>query len=69
MQIFHPAPVDAAVLQSALDTGFRDYEDAVLHEAARRVGANGIVTRNIKDFTRATLPVYAPAELLALIET
>jgi hypothetical protein len=43
--------------------GFVDYEDAVLHEAARQVLAQGIVTRNPRHFKPAALPVYTPEEL------
>jgi len=59
--------VDAQVLDRALDLGFTDYEDAVLHEAARAHGAGIICTRNTADFTKASLPVFTPVELLSAI--
>jgi predicted nucleic acid-binding protein len=61
------APVDAAVLRDALGLGFEDYEDAVLHEAARHARAAGIVTRDQVGFRRAELAVYAPSEILAVL--
>jgi predicted nucleic acid-binding protein len=61
--MFRVATVDQTVLERALDLGFDDYEDAVLHEAAVAAGASGIVTRNGKDFARARLPIYSPMEL------
>lgn len=67
LAIFDVACVDREVLLAALDSGFSDFEDAVLHEAACRVGAAAIVTRNGKDFTRSKLPVFDPAELLAAV--
>lgn len=67
LSIFDVACVDRDVLAGALDTGFTDYEDAVLHEAALSAGAAAIVTRNGKDFTRSTIPVFDPSELLAAI--
>ena len=39
----------------------------MVHEAARASRCDAIVTRNGGDFTAATLPVYAPAELLAVL--
>lgn len=63
------APIDAEVLRDALALGFPDYEDAVLHEAARRARAKGIVTRDQVGFKRAQLPIYSPPELLALLRT
>ena len=49
-----------------MDYALSDYEDAVLHEAARRVDA-AIVTRDRSDFANATVPVYDPHELLAAV--
>jgi hypothetical protein len=66
--VFEVAPVDRDVLQRALDDdGFGDYEDAVAHEAALAAGASAIVTRNGRDFAKATIPVFEPLELLAAI--
>ncbi len=61
------AHVDRGVLDRALDLDFADFEDAVLHEAARVGGMAAIVTRNGRDFAKATLPVYDPAELLVAV--
>lgn len=66
--LFSVAPVDAEVLQAARASGVDDYEDAVLSEAARRVRADGLVTRNEQDFEAADLAVYRPEELLSVIE-
>jgi len=68
LTIFDVACVDREVLRRALDAGFSDYEDAVLHEAALAAGAAAIVTRNGKDFSRSALPVFDPAELLAAVQ-
>ena len=68
LSLFEVAPVDGKVLAAALSLGFPDFEDGVLHEAARRAGAGGIVTRDPRGFVRASLPVHAPRELLKMIE-
>jgi predicted nucleic acid-binding protein len=65
--LFEVAPVDRDVLDGALDIDFADYEDAVLHEAARAVGATAIVTRDRGDFARSAIPALDPQELLAAI--
>lgn len=67
LAIFDVACVDREVLLGALDADFSDFEDAVLHEAACTVGAAAIVTRNGKDFSKSTLPVFDPLELLAAV--
>ena len=46
LTLFAVAPVDRDVLGRALDLDFTDFEDAVLHEAARSAGAAAIVTRD-----------------------
>lgn len=65
--LFDVAAVTRSVLAGALESGFRDYEDGVLHEAARQAGASAIVTRDPAGFTASKLRVYGPSELLRLI--
>ena len=67
MSIFGVAGVNQAVLGSAIERGMADFEDAVLHEAALQAGAQCIVTRNIEDFSLATIPVYTPAQFIAAL--
>ncbi|PEN05107.1 PIN domain nuclease [Longimonas halophila] len=67
LHVFATVPVHESALQSVLNIDFRDFEDAVLHEAARQAGADGIVTRNARDFTAATLSIYSPTELLEAV--
>jgi len=64
--LFQVAPVDKDVLDGALDIDFSDYEDAVLHEAARVAGATVIVTRDRDDFINSAIPALDPVELLAV---
>jgi len=66
LQIFRVAPVTEAVLKAALQSTGRDYEDLVLWESARAIGADGIVTRNPSDFPRSGVPIYLPADIVAM---
>lgn len=68
LAIFDVACVDREVLRTALDLGFADFEDAVVHEAARHAGAAAIVTRDSHDFARSQLPVFSSVELLAAVQ-
>lgn len=61
------APVDADVLRRAIELGFADYEDAVLHAAATAAGADTVVTRDANGFARASLPVLSPVELVDVL--
>lgn len=66
--LFEIAAVDRKVLRSALQLGFTDFEDAVLHEAGKFASVDGLVTRNGADFKNATLKIYEPNELYRLIK-
>ncbi len=61
LKLFEIAPVNRAVLEAALATGFAD--DAVLYESGRQLGVEAIITRNAKDFKQAILPIYSPLEI------
>jgi predicted nucleic acid-binding protein len=67
LTIFDVAAADRRVLLDALALEPADYEDAVLPEVARASSAAAMVTRNSKDFRRATVPVFTPPELLAAV--
>ena len=64
LRLFEIAPVDIDILSDAFALDFTDYEDAVLHEAARRAQADSIVTRNERDFQNASLGIWTPNGLL-----
>ena len=65
--LFEVAPVNRLVLESALGIDFNDFEDAVIHEAACHVGADAIVTRNLKDYKKSRIPVYSSEELARIL--
>ena len=67
LTLFDVAPITRPVLEAALESGFTDFEDAVLYQAARHAGAQAIVTRNVRDFKSAQLSVYTPEELLKVL--
>lgn len=67
MTLFEIAPVNRVVIENGIASSFDDFEDAVLDAAAKYAGAQAIITRNIRDFKHATVPVYTPAEFLAVL--
>ncbi len=69
LSLFEIAPVNRVVIEQALESKFSDFEDAVLHEAARHAGAVYIITRNSPDFENSTLPVYSPNEFINMIRS
>jgi predicted nucleic acid-binding protein len=66
--LFEIAGVTRVVLSDALRLDFQDYEDTVLHEAARHAGATAVMTRDPRGFGGASLRIYDPAELLRFVQ-
>ncbi len=58
----------ACVVKEALDSNWKDYEDAVQYKCARHTDVDCIVTRNKRDFAGAEIPVYTSGELLSLLQ-
>ena len=56
--------VDEQIIDLALSSNFVDFEDAVQFYAAKSVNVDVIITRNIKDYKEANLPVLTPEQFL-----
>ena len=69
LKIFHVSSVSRVVLEDALTSNFKDYEDAVLYHSALHANLEVILTRNQQDFQETSLPVYSPAEFLKAIDS
>ena len=59
-------PVDQRVISSASALDWPDFEDAIIHEAARLSGMDAIVTRD-KDFNSSAVLALSPLEAVAAI--
>lgn len=59
-------PVDATIIRAAINSEFRDFEDALQYFTARTVPLlDTIVTRNAKDFRAGSLLVLSPTAAVA----
>ena len=67
LEMFEVAPVNRITIQDSVAINFTDFEDAIIYNSALQVNANGIVTRNPKDFKQAKISIYQPAELLVAL--
>ena len=65
--IFDVAELRAEDLRRAAEMKTADYEDAVKMCCAKRINADFIVTRNIRDFVSSPVPAVKPSELLERI--
>lgn len=64
-EVLSSAPVDSNVITAALRSGWSDFEDAVQYCAAISAGiADGIVTRNEKDFILSKIPIINSSEFV-----
>ena len=64
LQILDVADVGKNEILNALDSDWKDFEDAVQYSTAIFADFDGIVTRNLKDFSESLIPVYTPEEIL-----
>jgi predicted nucleic acid-binding protein len=60
-------PLDDKITDLALNSEFRDFEDAIQYYTAIENDQDLIVTRNQKDFKESKLPVMTPGEFLKSI--
>ncbi|MFA9189224.1 type II toxin-antitoxin system VapC family toxin [Flavobacterium magnesitis] len=57
-------PMDDKILELALVSDFKDFEDAIQYHTALENELDLILTRNKKDFKKSVLPVFTAKEYL-----
>lgn len=65
--VFSIAAVDEKVIDLALASDFKDFEDAVQYYSAIHARADCVITRNKSDYRAEGIPVITPEEFLAAI--
>jgi len=69
MQLVDVVHVDKASIVKALNSSFKDFEDALQNYASEQSNEiDVIVTRNTKDFKHSNIAVLAPADFINSIE-
>jgi len=69
LEIIEVVSVNESILRKALKSKHKDYEDAVQIFCAHSIeNLTGIITRDLKDFSTSEIPVFAPDEVLNLIQ-
>lgn len=66
--MFKICSVNEQVLQLALNSKFKDFEDAVQFYSGVCEGVESIVTRNTKDYKEGGISVYTPAEIWSILQ-
>ncbi|MBK9735216.1 MAG: hypothetical protein IPO92_09720 [Saprospiraceae bacterium] len=65
LQVIFIATVDKSVIREAINSGLKDFEDAVQVAAAKAFNSDGIITRNKKDFTKSGLKIFTSSEFIS----
>ena len=60
--------VDDLIIKKALESDFKDFEDAIQYYTAIENNMDCIITRNIDDYKKSMIPVYTPTELLKRVQ-
>jgi predicted nucleic acid-binding protein len=65
IRVIHVLGVDREIIEMALDSEMKDFEDAVQASAASVQGISMVITRNTDDFATSGLDVLTPKEFLS----
>ena len=66
--VFRPVGTDEQILNQAIDSRMKDFEDAIQYFSAVHARADYLVTRNPDDFPAEPVPVLSPEEFIAVAE-
>ena len=64
LDIFSIISITEAILQEALDSRIKDYEDAVIESSSLKNQIDYIVSRNLKDFKNSRIKAISPKEYI-----
>lgn len=60
--------VSKSIITKSLESKFKDFEDAIQYNCAMSIkNIDFIISRNIKDFQRSSIPVVTPGEAIPII--
>ena len=70
LTILHVLQMDRHVIETALSSEFKDFEDALQNFAAINNGEiDVIITRNLKDYAKSTIGILSPESFVKLFNT
>jgi predicted nucleic acid-binding protein len=62
-------PVNKRAIESALNSEFNDFEDAIQYFCAEQNGINYFITRNKIDYEKAQINILTAKEFLSMLQT
>ena len=63
------APIDNLIIDSAITSPYKDFEDSIQFHCAIKNNVNIFITRNIRHYPKEQLRVSDPTQYLSTIET
>ena len=66
-ELFDIIDTTGADCRLALLSDMKNYEDVIMVETAKRINADGIVTRNLKNYQTEEVKIYAPDVLRKIV--
>ena len=70
LTILHVLQMDRHVIETALNSEFKDFEDALQNFAAINNGEiDVIITRNLKDYAKSSIGILSPESFVKLFNT
>ncbi|EPD78638.1 PIN domain-containing protein [Atopobium sp. oral taxon 199] len=69
LPLFKICSLDQTDIRAALAAGWKDFEDCLIWRVAKKVKADYIITRNMRDFSHSDIPALTPSEFFSRIES
>jgi len=60
-------PFEADIINLAMASSFADFEDSIQYHIAQKYNCDVIITRNIKDYKKSTIPVLTAEQFLRIL--
>ena len=67
LRIVSVAGIPAEDIYSSLELDWNDFEDSIQYSSAVGNDMDGLITRNVKDYSLAELPIWTPEAFLEII--
>ncbi len=64
LNLINVLPFEGDIIKLALDSSFTDFEDSLQFHIALKYNCDAIITRNIKDYKKSTIPVLTAEQFL-----
>lgn len=68
LKLVETLSVTKVTIEKAAYSGFKDFEDAIQNFCAEENGIQILVTRNVKDYSKSSLSIQTPKELVRELE-